>query len=116
MWPSVEMAVGTPTYFQTMKTPLLRGRAFDSRDTKEAPPVLIIDQLLAERYFPGEDAVGKRIGMYVDSNDNKLIYRTVAGVVPHLKVYGYEETVVLPQSYHAMTQQTQTGTAVLLRL
>jgi putative ABC transport system permease protein len=114
-WPSVEVAVVTPTYFQTMKIPLLRGRAYDSRDTKEAPPVLIIDQLLADRYFPGEDAVGKRIGMYVGSNDNKLIYREVVGVVPHLKLFGFEETVVMPQVYLAMTQHPQTGLVVLLR-
>ncbi|MEY2481499.1 MAG: hypothetical protein QOK24_27 [Verrucomicrobiota bacterium] len=114
-WPSVEMAVVTPGYFQTMKTPLLRGRPFDSRDTKEAPPVLIIDQLLADRYFPGEDAVGKRIGMYVGGKENQLLYRTVVGVVPHLKVYGFEETTVLPQTYLAMTQQPQTGLVVLLR-
>ena len=61
--PSAEMAVVTAGYFQTMKTPLLRGRAFEARDTKEVGPVIIIDQLLADRYFPGQDAVGKRIRM-----------------------------------------------------
>src|SRR5213079_3299872 len=115
-FPSTEMTVVTDGYFQAIKTPLLRGRAFDSRDTKEAPPVIIIDQLLADRYFPGEDAVGKRIGMYVGSkDDNKLLYRTVVGVVPHLKIYGFEETVVMPQVYLAMAQQPQTGLVVLLR-
>ena len=114
-FPSVEMAVVTDGYFQTIKTPLLRGRAFDTRDTKEAPPVIIIDQLLAERYFPGEDAVGKRIGMYVGGENDQRIYRTVVGVVPHLKVYGFEETTVLPQTYLPMRQQPQTGLVVLLR-
>jgi putative ABC transport system permease protein len=114
-FPSVEMAVVTDGYFQTMKTPLLRGRAFDTRDTKDAPPVLIIDQLLAERYFPGEDAVGKRIGMYIGGENDQRIYRTVIGVAPHLKVYGFEETTVLPQAYLSMRQQPQTGLVVLLR-
>src|SRR5205085_5877738 len=59
---STEMSVVTEGYFQTLKTPLLRGRAFDAHDNKEAPPVIIIDQLTADRYFPGEDAIGKRIG------------------------------------------------------
>ena len=112
--PSVEMAVVTSGYFQTLKTPLLRGRSFEARDTKDAPPVMIIDQLLADRYFPGQDAVGKRIGMFLDSN-NERKYRTVVGVVPHLKVYGFEETTVLPQAYLPMTQQPQTGLVVLLR-
>jgi putative ABC transport system permease protein len=114
-FPSAEMAVVTDAYFQTMKTPLLRGRAFDTRDTKDAPPVLIIDQLLADRFFPGEDAVGKRIGMYVGGENDQRVYRTVVGVVPHLKVYGFEETTVLPQAYLSTRQQPQTGLVVLLR-
>jgi putative ABC transport system permease protein len=93
----------------------LRGRAFDTRDTKEAPPVIIIDQLTADRYFPGEDAVGKRIGMYVGGENDQRLNRTVVGVVPHLKVFGFEETVVLPQAYLPMRQQPQTGLVVLLR-
>jgi putative ABC transport system permease protein len=113
--PSTELSVVTESYFQTLKTPLLRGRAFDTRDIKEAPPVIIIDQMLADRYFPGEDAVGKRIGMYVGGENDQRIYRTVVGVVPHLKVYGFEETTVLPQAYLPMRQQPQTGLVVLLR-
>ncbi|MBA2584969.1 MAG: ABC transporter permease [Chthoniobacterales bacterium] len=61
--PSVEMDVVTAGYFQTIHTPLLRGRPFEARDTKDMPPVIIVDQLLAERYFPGQEAVGKRVRM-----------------------------------------------------
>ena len=113
--PSTEVTVVTDGYFQTIKTPLLRGRPFDSRDAKEAPPVIIIDQLTADRYFPGEDAVGKRIGMYVGGNEKDLLYRTVVGVVPRLKIYGFEETREFPQAYLSMRQQPQTGLVVLLR-
>jgi putative ABC transport system permease protein len=113
--PSTQVTVASDDYFQTIKTPLLRGRAFDTRDTKEAPPVIIIDQLTADRYFPGEDAVGKRIGMYVGGENDQRIYRTVIGVVPHLKIYGFEETTVLPQAYLSMRQQPQNGLVVLLR-
>jgi putative ABC transport system permease protein len=113
-FPSAEMAVVTAGYFQTMRTPMLRGRAFEARDTKEAPPVIIIDQLLADRHFPGQDAVGKRIQMHTGDKGEKE-YRTIVGVAPHLKVYGFEETTVLPQAYLPMTQQPQTGLVVLLR-
>ncbi|MEP6821541.1 MAG: ABC transporter permease [Chthoniobacterales bacterium] len=112
--PSAEMSVVTADYFQTMRTPLLRGRPFEVRDTKDVPPVMIIDQLLADRYFPGEDAVGKRIRMSTGEKGAKE-YRLIVGVVPHLKVYGFEETTVLPQAYLPMTQQPQTGLVVLLR-
>src|SRR4051812_15416116 len=113
--PSTQVTVATDDYFQTIKTPILRGRSFDTRDTKEAPPVIIIDQLTADRYFPGEDAVGKRIGMYVGGQNDQRVYRTVIGVVPHVKIFGFEETVVLPQAYLSMRQQPQTGLVVLLR-
>jgi putative ABC transport system permease protein len=112
--PSAEMAVITAGYFQTMKTPLLRGRSFEARDTKDVAPVMIIDQLLADRYFPGQDAVGKRIRMSTGEKGERE-YRTIVGVVPHLKVYGFEENTVLPQAYLPMTQQPQTGLVVLLR-
>jgi ABC-type lipoprotein release transport system permease subunit len=71
--------------------------------------------MTADRYFPGEDAVGKRIGMYVGGENDQRVYRTIIGVVPHLKVYGFEETTVLPQAYLSMRQQPQTGLVVLLR-
>jgi putative ABC transport system permease protein len=112
--PSTEMNVVTPGYFQTMKTPLLRGRAFAATDTKDMPPVLIIDQLLVDRFFPGQDAVGKRIRMSTGDKGERE-YRTIVGIVPHLKVYGFEETTVLPQAYLPMTQQPQTGLVALLR-
>ena len=112
--PTTEMNVVTPGYFQTMKTPVLRGRAFEVTDTKDVPPVMIIDQLLADRYFPGQKAVGKRIRMSTGENGERE-YRTIVGVVPHLKVYGFEETTVLPQAYLPITQQPQTGLVALLR-
>ncbi len=112
--PSAEMAVITSNYFQTLKTPLLRGRTFEAHDTKAAAPVLIVDQLLADRYFPGESAVGKRIRMSTAEKGARE-YRTIVGVVPHLKVYGFEEATTLPQAYLPMTQQPQTGLVVLLR-
>ena len=112
--PSAEMAVITPTYFQTLKTPLLRGRTFDAHDTKSAAPVLIVDQLMADRYFPGQSAVGKRIEMHT-GDKGVAEYRTIVGVVPHLKVYGFEEVTTLPQAYLPMAQTPQTGLVVLLR-
>jgi putative ABC transport system permease protein len=112
--PSVEMDVVTAGYFQTLHTPLLRGRGFETRDTKDQPPVIIVDQLLAERYFPGQDAVGKRLKMHTGTG-GAVEYRNIVGIVPHLKVYGFDETTVLPQAYLPITQVPQTGLVVLLR-
>jgi putative ABC transport system permease protein len=107
--PSAEMAVVTAGYFQTMKIPLLRGRAFEAQDTKDTPPVLIISQLMAERWFPGQDPIGKRVRI------NNNIWRTIVGVAPHLKVYGFDESRTLPQAYLPITQLPQNGLVVLLR-
>jgi putative ABC transport system permease protein len=48
-------------YFSTLRIPLLQGRAFDSRDHAEAPPVIIISETMARRWWPDGDAVGARI-------------------------------------------------------
>ncbi len=113
-FPSAEMNVVTPGYFQTLKTPLLRGRPFEAGDTKDVPPIMIIDQMLADHYFPGQDPLGKRIRMSTGEKGERE-YRTIVGVVPRLKVYGFEETTALPQAYLPMTQQPQTGLVALLR-
>src|SRR5207253_2789324 len=50
-----DLEVVAGDYFQTLKVPLVRGRTFNERDTKDSPRVIIIDQAMAEQYFPGED-------------------------------------------------------------
>ena len=67
----------TPGYFETMGVPLLRGRLFTPEDRYGAPPTVIVTRTLAERLWPGQDAVGKR--MYWGGTDGEP--RTVVGVV-----------------------------------
>jgi putative ABC transport system permease protein len=59
--PNSEVSVITSGYLPTMGIPIVAGRNFDSRDRPDVPHVVIINQTLANRYFPGEDPVGKRI-------------------------------------------------------
>jgi putative ABC transport system permease protein len=49
-----------PGYFRTMGIPLLRGRGFTRQDTDSSPPVAVINEAMAQRYWPGEDPVGKQ--------------------------------------------------------
>lgn len=51
----------TPDFFATMRTPVLEGRTFDARDTATSPPVVIVNQLLARTYFPGQNPIGKHL-------------------------------------------------------
>jgi predicted permease len=50
-------------FFETIGTPILRGRMFDERDTPAARHVAVVNQAFAERYFPNEDPLGRRFGM-----------------------------------------------------
>jgi putative ABC transport system permease protein len=59
--PRSDMAIVTPRYFAAMGIPLLKGRDFSERDDAGAPPVLVVNQAFARKYFPGEDVIGKRI-------------------------------------------------------
>ncbi len=111
--PSFEMMVVQGDYFKTLGTPVLRGRAFAPQDDKKTPPALIVDQLFAQRYFPGQDPLGKRVRMQVDESGRKM--RTIVGVVPHLKVHGFDEQSDLPQAYIAQTQVPQTSLVLLVR-
>lgn len=69
-------------YFAAMRIPLLRGRLFTADDTRDKPPVALIDQRFAERLFPGEDPIGRRVTMDVfGTNENGPQWLTIVGVV-----------------------------------
>jgi predicted permease len=57
----VDTNIVAPNYFRTMEIPLLQGRDFTERDSPEAPLVAIVSKRLAQRLWPGQNAVGKRI-------------------------------------------------------
>ena len=68
----------TPNFFATMRTPLLRGRDFNDRDTAAAPWVAIVNETMARRFFPGEDPIGKQIRTDFSEEDQ---YRQIIAVV-----------------------------------
>jgi predicted permease len=68
-------------YFQAMEIPLRSGRFFSEEDVPGRPPVVIIDEFMAEQLWPGQDAVGKRIHMV----ESKEPWLTVVGVVGRVK-------------------------------
>lgn len=69
----------TPTYFATLGIPLLGGRDFEDRDRTGAPAVVIISELLAQRYFAGQDPIGMRIIL----SDRAYSVVGVVGTVRH---------------------------------
>jgi putative ABC transport system permease protein len=59
--PAAELRYVTPGYFAALGIPLVAGRGFTDADKEGAPPVILVNQALANRYFPGEHAVGRRL-------------------------------------------------------
>ncbi len=75
--------VASLDYFRAMGIPLLNGRFFTGHDNKDAPLVIVVNETMAARYWPGEDAVGKRIS-FSDKPTEKDWFRIV-GVVGDIK-------------------------------
>lgn len=87
---SPDNIVATPGYFEAMRVPLIEGRLFDSRDTIDSPKVIIVDQKLAQKFWPGTSALGRRMWLpngpedLVQPTANSRLY-TVVGVVGSVK-------------------------------
>ena len=84
--PSSEIAIVTPGYFGLMGIPLLKGRDFSERDDAAAPPVLVVNDAFARKYFPGEEVIGKRIksGAMASAKEGDRM-REIVGVVGDAK-------------------------------
>jgi putative ABC transport system permease protein len=79
--PHSDIAIITPDYFHTLGIPLLDGRTFTERDDAKAPPVVIVNRAFSERFFPGENAVGKRMQPGASTRDGAAPMRKIVGVV-----------------------------------
>src|SRR5438046_2998650 len=86
-------------YFQTLKVPLLRGRTFNELGTKDSPRVIIIDQAMAEQYFPGKDPIGKRLGVDAGNDNEGWVMSEIVGVVAKMRFHAVDEMAPLPVIY-----------------
>ncbi|HVI82120.1 MAG TPA: ABC transporter permease [Chthoniobacterales bacterium] len=102
-------------YFSTLKVPLLRGRMFDERDTKDSPRVIIIDQAMAEQYFPGENPIGKRLGVDAGNDEEGWVMSEVVGVVARMRFHAVDEMAPLPVIYCSLGQVQRTSLTLFVR-
>jgi putative ABC transport system permease protein len=114
--PLTEFRAINPNYFRTMKIQLLKGRFFTESDNKNALGVVIVNETLAKRFFPGEEILGRRIGL-----SNPADWREIVGVVRDVRDYG-PDTEPNPQCYLPFVQNapdyidaTSAGMALLVR-
>jgi putative ABC transport system permease protein len=81
--PTLDPQEVAPGYFRTLEIPLISGRDFDIADTMDRPNVVIVDESLAQRFFPGQDAVGKQIEVLSEWSGKKT--STIVGVVKKIQ-------------------------------
>jgi predicted permease len=101
----------TPGYFETMGVRLVRGRFFEESDEARSLPVVIVDEKLAERFWPGEDPVGRRL--YRPGNiedllevDETTVFFTVVGVVGDIRLEDLTEGQPVGAYFFPMAQET----------
>jgi predicted permease len=83
--PMADNRAVTPGFFETVGARLVEGRFFTEDDDQRAQPVVIVDDQLARRAWPGESAIGKRIASDPFSTGHAVYWATVVGVVGHLR-------------------------------
>ena len=88
--PRTQYRIATPGYFRALGIPLIAGREFTERDTATTPPVLLINQQIAERYFADRNPVGEHLT--IDDNNQGPRMLEIIGVVGDVKQMGLENS------------------------
>jgi putative ABC transport system permease protein len=109
--PIADIAIVDTNYFRTMEVPLIAGRNFTGFDTYTTQPVAVIDQTLAQRYWPGNDPVGQQVKFGFGRGVDGV---TIVGVVGDIKSDGFEAPSV-PHIYVALGQFAPINAVVFLR-
>ena len=128
--PLMDACTVTPDYFRAMSIPLLRGRYFTDQDNRAflagrdlskldegerqiaGVNVMIIDEEFARRYWPNEDAVGKRVRFGTEATSPVL---TVIGVVGRVKMDGLSQDSHRVQGYFALAQLPASGIGIIIK-
>jgi putative ABC transport system permease protein len=95
--PGADCRFVTPGYFKALRIPLIKGRVFADSDGPQAPPVLLINKAMADRFFPNEDPIGKRLQLGINNFAGQIV-----GIVGNVKHVGLDaevnDEVYLPYS------------------
>ena len=99
--PNADYRTVSANYFQVASIPLLAGREFTEQDTVTSPDVVVINEELAQRFFPGEDPVGKRLQIATERSR----FREIVGVVGNARLSGLDAKID-PAIYVPLPQNT----------
>ncbi len=107
--PEVMFNTAMPNYFETLGIPFVKGRLFGAEDQLNTPPVLLINQTMARKFWPDQDAIGKQVKFVEDGTT-----ASVVGIVGDAKHYWLEEES-RPQAYVSYSQQPGLFATVVIR-
>ena len=109
--PEVQFRRAMHNYFETMGIPVRKGRTFNQEDNATAPPVAVINEMMARRLFPNEDPLGKHVRMGPNPTGP---WTTIVGVIGDIRQGGLEE-VPQPELYITYLQGPPVGPFIVLR-
>ena len=110
--PDEENREVSPDYFRALEIPLIKGRFFTDADNADAPPVIIVNQAFAKKFWPNREAVGKRIVMGGMSEHPNWI--TIIGVVGDVRHFGLDVDPK-PEMYVPFAQEPYFTTIYVVR-
>ena len=102
--PKTEFSIVTPEYFRASGVRLVRGRMFDVDDRADGPPVVIVNEALARRYWPDEDPIGRVITLDGAGAAEEPLEREVVGVVTNVQRAGQLDADPAPAVYLPLAQ------------
>ncbi|MBD0373380.1 MAG: ABC transporter permease [Pyrinomonadaceae bacterium] len=105
-----EYRVVTPKYFETMGISLVRGSTFTEQHTGNTPEVMLINETMARKVFPGEDPIGKRLNI---GNPGSSPWRTIIGIVRDVRQKALD-TEPYPQMYTPYAQTPRARSMTLI--
>jgi putative ABC transport system permease protein len=98
-WPIADVVSATPSYFQALRLPLVRGRLFEERDNSQVPDVALVNETMARTFWPGQDPVGAKLTFEADQKH----WVEVVGVVGDVRTQDLG-AAPKPQVYFAYAQ------------
>jgi predicted permease len=98
-------------YFTAMRIPLIEGRFFNDGDTADSPPVVVVDQYLAKRYFAGRSAIGQQIRR----GGPNIPAFTIVGVAGTINSIDLGQPVTKERIYYPISQQARPGMALVMK-
>lgn len=110
-YPGTAITAATPGYASVLGLQTIRGRFISDQDGPDSPSVIVINQTLADRYFPHQDPIGQRIQLGRDSTT----MRTVVGIVKNVRLDTDFNRPLASESYIPFSQSPSRSMVILLR-